>query len=130
MEFFAFWLMFAIVVGVAASSRGRSGFGWFLLAVVISPLIALLLVLVMPKKVAAQPAAAAAPAPVVIEDRVKCPECAELVLREAKKCKHCGVALVPQPVEPAPAEGAAFDQKQLPPHARRVGASFGRRYGM
>ena len=27
---------------------------------------------------------------------VKCPECAELVLREARKCKHCGCTLVPQ----------------------------------
>ncbi len=27
---------------------------------------------------------------------VKCPDCAELVLREAKKCRHCGCALVPQ----------------------------------
>jgi ribosomal protein S27E len=27
---------------------------------------------------------------------VKCPECAELVQREARKCRHCGCALVPQ----------------------------------
>jgi hypothetical protein len=27
---------------------------------------------------------------------VKCPDCAELVLREAKKCKHCDCVLVPQ----------------------------------
>ena len=27
---------------------------------------------------------------------VKCPDCAELVLREAKVCKHCGCRLVPQ----------------------------------
>jgi len=30
------------------------------------------------------------------ETHVKCPDCAELVLREAKKCKHCGCALIPQ----------------------------------
>lgn len=24
---------------------------------------------------------------------IKCPECAELVLKEAKKCKHCGCSL-------------------------------------
>lgn len=28
---------------------------------------------------------------------VKCPDCAELVRKEAKKCKHCGCALKPQP---------------------------------
>lgn len=27
---------------------------------------------------------------------VKCPDCAELILREARKCKHCGCALAPQ----------------------------------
>jgi len=43
-----FWFMFAIIVGIAANTRGRSGFGWFLLAVVISPLLAGLLVLALP----------------------------------------------------------------------------------
>lgn len=28
---------------------------------------------------------------------VKCPDCAELVRKEAKVCKHCGCKLVPQP---------------------------------
>jgi hypothetical protein len=50
MEIAFFWFAFAIVVGVAASSRGRNGFGWFILAVLISPLIGLLLVLVMPNR--------------------------------------------------------------------------------
>lgn len=27
---------------------------------------------------------------------VKCPDCAELVKREAKVCKHCGCKLIPQ----------------------------------
>ena len=27
---------------------------------------------------------------------VKCPDCAELVLREARICKHCGCKLIPQ----------------------------------
>ena len=27
---------------------------------------------------------------------VKCPDCKELVMRDARKCKHCGTALVPQ----------------------------------
>lgn len=30
------------------------------------------------------------------ETHVKCPDCAELVRREAKVCKHCGAKLVPQ----------------------------------
>jgi hypothetical protein len=30
------------------------------------------------------------------DTHVKCPDCAELVKREAKVCKHCGCKLVPQ----------------------------------
>ena len=51
MEFAFFWFAFAIVVGVAAKARGRDGVGWFVLALIISPLIGLLLVLVMRPKV-------------------------------------------------------------------------------
>jgi hypothetical protein len=37
MEFLLiFWLGFALVVGVAANTRGRNGIGWFFLAVLIS----------------------------------------------------------------------------------------------
>ena len=44
-----FWVCFAIIVGVAANTRGRSGLGWFLLAVIISPLLAGLFVLALPR---------------------------------------------------------------------------------
>lgn len=30
------------------------------------------------------------------ETHVKCPDCAELVKREARVCKHCGCKLIPQ----------------------------------
>jgi len=39
------------------------------------------------------PAGSGEPTP---ETHVRCPDCAELVRREARKCKHCGCALVPQ----------------------------------
>lgn len=42
------WLVLALVIGFAAGQRGRSGVGWFFLAVVLSPLIAGLLVAVLP----------------------------------------------------------------------------------
>jgi|JI10StandDraft_1071094.scaffolds.fasta_scaffold1798142_1 hypothetical protein len=34
-----------------------------------------------------------APSP---ETHVKCPDCRELVLKDARTCKHCGCKLVPQ----------------------------------
>ena len=30
------------------------------------------------------------------DTHVKCPDCRELVIKDARKCKHCGTALVPQ----------------------------------
>lgn len=95
-ELFAFWFIFAVILGVAASSRGRSGLGWWFLAMIISPLLALILLALLPS-LASQIAEPGQRAPTP-DTHVKCPDCAELVLREAKVCKHCGCKLVPQPL--------------------------------
>jgi phosphotransferase system glucose/maltose/N-acetylglucosamine-specific IIC component len=50
MEIILFYFGLAIVIGVAASYRGRSGFGWFLLSMVISPILTGLLLFVMPRQ--------------------------------------------------------------------------------
>jgi hypothetical protein len=82
--FLVLYVGLAIVVGVAASSRGRTPGGWFLLALVVSPLIAGLLVLVLPN-LQLQRARAAE-----LQDSRTCPYCAELIKAEAVVCKHCG----------------------------------------
>jgi len=88
MELGLLWFGIAIVTGIAASARGRSGFGWFLLGLLFS-LLALIVVLVLPSK-KTDPNA---PTP---ETHVRCPDCRELVLKEARVCKHCGCKLIPQ----------------------------------
>jgi hypothetical protein len=45
---FIFWLVFAIVVAVLAGKRGRSGILWFGIAAAISPLVAGIILFVMP----------------------------------------------------------------------------------
>jgi DNA-directed RNA polymerase subunit RPC12/RpoP len=85
------WFVFAIAIGIWASNRGRSGFGWFLLAVVISPLLAGVL-LVVTKNRAGDDVISTLPSE---KTHVRCPQCAEFVLPEAKKCKHCGAELNP-----------------------------------
>jgi hypothetical protein len=85
------WLFFAVLVGIYASRQGRSGLGWFLLATVISPLLAILLCLALgPLKTSANSPSMPSPA-----THVKCPDCRELVLHDARVCKHCGAKLIP-----------------------------------
>jgi hypothetical protein len=87
MEIAFFWFFFAVICGIAAARSGRSGFGYFLLACLISPLLCFLLLVVLGRP------RADAPSP---DTHVKCPDCRELVLRDARVCKHCGCKLVPQ----------------------------------
>jgi hypothetical protein len=49
------WLAGAVVVSILAGSRGRSSLGWFVLAVVFSPLLMLVLVLGLPSRRALGP---------------------------------------------------------------------------
>jgi hypothetical protein len=112
LQFFVFWLIFSIVVGIGAAGRGRNGAGWFLLSMVISPVLAFLLLVLLPSR------SKSAGAPETQHLR-KCPHCAELILREAKKCKHCASA-----VEPLAAAGGEGDSP-----AYGVGKALGRVFG-
>ena len=78
------WLVLAILVGVFANNKGRSGVGFFLLAVLLSPLIGLVIaLLVSPNEKALESEA------IANGGLKKCPHCAELVKEEANLCKHC-----------------------------------------
>jgi len=76
MPFAFLYLGFSIAIGIWASKRGRSGFGWGLLSLVISPLIAGILIVVMNNNA-----------------QIRCWQCAELILKQAIKCKHCGAEI-------------------------------------
>ena len=112
------WLGLAIGAGVIASSKGRSGIGYFILGLFL-PLIGFLIAAFIapiagngetlppgtfidctacqrpyrntePECPFCRAANVQRPAPPAAKK--KCPACAELILAEARKCKHCGEA--------------------------------------
>jgi hypothetical protein len=92
MSWFIVWVVLCIAVAVFANNRGRSGFGWFLLSLIISPLLGLLFVAITKDLRKEQQTTASTPGP---NTHVKCPHCAEWVLPEASVCKHCRGTLTP-----------------------------------
>lgn len=101
-----FWLL-AIASGaitaIAASNRGRSWLGWFIIGFFL-PLISLLALLLLPNL------------HVVLDDLKKkamsrlCPHCKEPIRKDAVKCKHCGSAVEPMPMP------AILSQEDLEDH--------------
>lgn len=98
LAFLFFWIVFAIIVGVAANTRGRDGVGWFVLAVLISPLLAGLLLLALPLHFASgtihvrsrgEDATSLAVAPIPQALVKKCPYCAQMIPLEALVCHLC-----------------------------------------
>lgn len=104
MEIFIFWLGLSVAIGVWASNKGRNGFLWFLLGVVISPILAAIFLAVSAdlSKPSSKATAIDHPSP---QTHVQCPDCAELVRNEARVCKHCGCKLIPTPIEAATKAG-------------------------
>ena len=73
------YILLALAIGILASREfGRSGVGWFLLALLLTPLVGLLLFLL--------------PHP-----RKRCPYCAELIQAKASICRFCGRSVPPVP---------------------------------
>jgi len=105
MEYVLIWIVCAVFTAVIASSKGRRGFVWFLLALLISP-VALLAVGFMPAKKKEEETQAttedAKPKKIADSTERKCPFCAEIIKAEAVVCRFCGRDV--EPVKPEPAE--------------------------
>jgi len=100
-EIMVWWLILTVAVGAIAAARGRSFMGFAFIALVLSPLIGLIVVLLSSSGDALQREPARDPGS---RDYRVCPQCAETVRREAKICIHCRYDLTSEPPPPTTAE--------------------------
>jgi hypothetical protein len=94
MDAFLYLVVYVIFCGIAgaiASKKGRRAVTYFLLSILVTPLIGIILALVARPDVRAIEQERIASG----QDR-RCPFCAEVVKREAKVCRFCGKDL-PEP---------------------------------
>jgi len=78
------WFILSILCGVYASGKGKSGFGYFLLSVLLSPLIGFIAALI-----SKEDTAKIEKKEISKGGKRRCPFCAELIKSEAIVCKHC-----------------------------------------
>ena len=97
------WLLFAIAAGWYADRLGRSGLGWTLCSLVLSPLLGFVMLFALGDVED-------------IEDRTPCPFCAELILSAATRCPRCRSELV---LDWADTRTSGFDHDQQYPRIRR-----------
>jgi len=84
MDIIIFWLVISLIVGLFASNNGRSGLGYFLLSIIISPLLAGVIVLIVGKNPAELQTQN-----LISGEKIKCHYCKKAIKPKSKVCEHC-----------------------------------------
>jgi len=85
------WVLFGIAAAMVMSNKGRSGCGGFAMGFLLGP-IGLIIALVMGADHREMEKTELASG-----NMRKCPQCAEVIRVEAKKCRFCGSDVPPLP---------------------------------
>lgn len=93
---FFFWLFLCCLIAYWAHTKGRFAFGWFIISFMLSPLVGGLIIAILPKAGKAALPRDEMGNVISADSHVRCPDCRELVRKDARKCKHCGTVLTPQ----------------------------------
>ncbi|HKS16360.1 MAG TPA: hypothetical protein VJU16_03555 [Planctomycetota bacterium] len=72
-------------VGVVSHDRGRNPLAWFFIALVVTPVLAAILLFVLPPNQEAIEEESLARG-----DTRRCSKCDEVIRRDADRCRHCG----------------------------------------
>jgi len=92
-----FWILFSFAIGFFNRTRGNSTTTAFFLSIFLSPLLGFIIVILTPRNQE------------IIENRLlesgdvkRCPECAELIKRRARRCKYCLTVQTEDKIDTAP----------------------------
>ena len=80
------WVILCVLLGILATSLNRSGILFFLLSLIVSPLISAILLMAMGKK---KESGGTTGAP-----KLRCPKCNTINNPQARYCSGCGVQIV------------------------------------
>lgn len=124
MEWLILWPLLCAVVAYAAGQKGRSGVGFFFLSLFLSPLVGLLVLIALPARQTEATSQPVRGSDLIVchnckrprradsercpncgtgkydpmAELRKCPHCAEMIRREATKCRYCQSDVVPAPL--------------------------------